>query len=101
MTKVSPGFACIVGLRSVRLTSKHARLAQPTLAPGRRHRARATARPPPRDALPNASYLGFTGAPIESTDRSTRAVFGEYIDVYDLTRAVENGATVGICYEPR
>ena len=47
-----------------------------------------------RDALPNATYLGFTGTPIESTDKSTRAVFGDYIDVYDLTRAVEDGATV-------
>ena len=44
-----------------------------------------------RDALPAATYLGFTGTPIESTDRSTRAVFGDYIDVYDLTRAVEGG----------
>jgi len=54
-----------------------------------------------RDALPNATYLGFTGTPIESTDKSTRAVFGEYIDVYDLTRAVEDGATVRIFYESR
>lgn len=54
-----------------------------------------------RDALPNATYLGFTGTPIESTDRSTRSVFGEYIDVYDLTRAVEDGATVKIFYESR
>ncbi|MDO5722428.1 MAG: type I restriction endonuclease subunit R, partial [Actinomycetaceae bacterium] len=54
-----------------------------------------------RDALPNATFLGFTGTPIESTDRSTRAVFGEYIDVYDLTRAVEDGATVKIFYESR
>jgi type I restriction enzyme R subunit len=54
-----------------------------------------------RDALPSATYLGFTGTPIESTDRSTRAVFGEYIDVYDLTRAVEDGATVRIFYESR
>jgi type I restriction enzyme R subunit len=54
-----------------------------------------------RDALPNATYLGFTGTPIESTDKSTRAVFGEYIDVYDLTRAVEDGATVKIFYESR
>jgi len=53
-----------------------------------------------RDALPNATYLGFTGTPIESTDRSTRSVFGDYIDVYDLTRAVEDGATVRI-YESR
>lgn len=54
-----------------------------------------------RDALPNATFLGFTGTPIESTDRSTRAVFGAYIDVYDLTRAVEDGATVKIFYESR
>ena len=54
-----------------------------------------------RNALPNATYLGFTGTPIESTDKSTRAVFGDYIDVYDLTRAVEDGATVRIFYESR
>jgi type I restriction enzyme R subunit len=54
-----------------------------------------------RDALPNATYLGFTGTPIESDDRSTRSVFGDYIDVYDLTRAVEDGATVRIFYESR
>jgi type I restriction enzyme R subunit len=54
-----------------------------------------------RDALPNATYLGFTGTPIESGDKSTRQVFGEYIDVYDLTRAVEDGATVRIFYESR
>lgn len=54
-----------------------------------------------RDALPGATYLGFTGTPIESTDKSTRAVFGEYIDVYDLTRAEEDGATVKIFYESR
>ena len=54
-----------------------------------------------RDALPNATYLGFTGTPIESTDKSTRAVFGDYIDIYDLTRAVEDGATVRIYYESR
>ena len=54
-----------------------------------------------RDALPNATYLGFTGTPIESVDKSTRAVFGEYIDIYDLTRAVEDGATVRIFYESR
>jgi len=53
-----------------------------------------------RDALPSATYLGFTGTPIESTDRSTRSVFGDYVDVYDLTRAVEDGATVKIYYEP-
>ena len=54
-----------------------------------------------RDSLPNATYLGFTGTPIESNDKSTRAVFGDYIDVYDLTRAVEDGATVKIYYESR
>jgi len=54
-----------------------------------------------RDALPNATYLGFTGTPIESNDKSTRSVFGDYIDVYDLTRAVEDGATVRIFYESR
>jgi type I restriction enzyme, R subunit len=54
-----------------------------------------------RDALPNATYLGFTGTPIESGDRSTRSVFGDYIDVYDLTRAVDDGATVRIFYESR
>ncbi|MCA0251697.1 MAG: type I restriction endonuclease subunit R [Actinobacteria bacterium] len=54
-----------------------------------------------RDALPKATYLGFTGTPIESGDKSTKAVFGEYIDVYDLTRAVEDGATVKIYYESR
>jgi type I restriction enzyme R subunit len=54
-----------------------------------------------RDALPNATYLGFTGTPIESNDKSTKAVFGDYVDVYDLTRAVEDGATVKIYYESR
>lgn len=54
-----------------------------------------------RDALPGATFLGFTGTPIDSTDRSTRAVFGDYVDVYDLTRAVEDGATVKIYYESR
>ncbi len=54
-----------------------------------------------RDALPNGTYLGFTGTPIESADRSTRSVYGDYIDVYDLTRAVEDGATVRIYYESR
>ncbi len=54
-----------------------------------------------RDALPGATFLGFTGTPIESADKSTRAVFGDYIDVYDLTRAVEDGATVKIFYESR
>jgi len=54
-----------------------------------------------RDALPNATYLGFTGTPIETADKSTRSVFGDYVDVYDLTRAVEDGATVRIYYESR
>lgn len=54
-----------------------------------------------RDALPSATFLGFTGTPIESTDKSTRAVFGDYVDIYDLTRAVEDGATVRIFYESR
>jgi len=46
-----------------------------------------------RDSLPNASYIGFTGTPVELTDKNTRAVFGDYIDVYDMTRAVEDGTT--------
>ena len=54
-----------------------------------------------RDALPNASYLGFTGTPIELGNKNTRAVFGDYIDVYDISRAVEDGATVKIYYEGR
>lgn len=54
-----------------------------------------------RDALPAATYLGFTGTPIESNDKSTRSVFGDYVDIYDLTRAVEDGATVKIFYESR
>lgn len=54
-----------------------------------------------RDALPNASYIGFTGTPIEFEDKSTKAVFGEYIDVYDVQRAVEDKATVPIYYESR
>jgi type I restriction enzyme R subunit len=54
-----------------------------------------------RDALPNASYLGFTGTPIELGDKNTKAVFGDYIDVYDISRAVEDGATVRIYYEGR
>ena len=49
-----------------------------------------------RDALPNASFIGFTGTPIELTDKNTKAVFGDYIDVYDIQRAVEDGATVRI-----
>jgi type I restriction enzyme R subunit len=54
-----------------------------------------------RDALPNASFIGFTGTPLELTDRNTRAVFGEYISVYDIQRAVQDGATVPIYYESR
>lgn len=54
-----------------------------------------------RDALPNATFIGFTGTPIENDDKSTPAVFGEYIDIYDMTRAVEDGATVKIYYENR
>ena len=53
------------------------------------------------DALPNASFIGFTGTPIENTDKSTPAVFGNYIDKYDILRAVEDGATVPIYYESR
>ncbi|UFS56840.1 type I restriction endonuclease subunit R [Comamonadaceae bacterium M7527] len=54
-----------------------------------------------RDALPNASLIGFTGTPIEADDVNTPAVFGNYIDVYDISRAVEDGATVPIYYESR
>lgn len=54
-----------------------------------------------RDALPNASFIGFTGTPVESTDKNTPAVFGDYIDVYDMTQAVEDGSTVKIYYESR
>ncbi len=54
-----------------------------------------------RDALPNASFIGFTGTPVELSDRNTRSVFGDYIDVYDVRRAVEDGATVPIYYEAR
>lgn len=54
-----------------------------------------------RDALPNASFVGFTGTPIEKEDASTPAVFGSYIDVYDIEQAVEDGATVRIYYESR
>jgi len=53
------------------------------------------------DALPNASFIGFTGTPIEQADRSTPAVFGDYIDVYDIQQSVEDGATVRIYYEGR
>ncbi|MCC7406350.1 MAG: type I restriction endonuclease subunit R [Bdellovibrionales bacterium] len=54
-----------------------------------------------RDALPKASYIGFTGTPVEATDVNTPAVFGNYIDIYDISRAVEDGATVPIYYESR
>ena len=54
-----------------------------------------------RDALPNASFIGFTGTPIEKEDVNTPAVFGEYIDIYDINRGVEDGATVPIYYESR
>ena len=54
-----------------------------------------------RDALPNASFIGFTGTPIEETDRNTRNVFGDYISIYDIQRAVDDGATVPIYYESR
>jgi type I restriction enzyme R subunit len=54
-----------------------------------------------RDALPNASFIGFTGTPIETEDRDTQAVFGNHIDVYDIQQAVEDGATVRIYYESR
>ena len=54
-----------------------------------------------RDALPNASFIGFTGTPIELADKNTRAVFGDYVSVYDIQRAVEDGATVPIYYESR
>jgi len=54
-----------------------------------------------RDGLPNATFIGFTGTPIESSDKSTKNVFGDYIDTYDLTQAVEDGATVKVFYEPR
>ena len=54
-----------------------------------------------RDALPHASFIGFTGTPIENTDKNTQAVFGDYVDVYDIQQAVEDGATVRIFYENR
>ena len=54
-----------------------------------------------RDALPSASFIGFTGTPIEQDDVNTKAVFGDYIDIYDISRAVEDGATVPIYYESR
>ena len=54
-----------------------------------------------RDALPNAAFIGFTGTPIESEDKDTRAVFGDYVSIYDIQDAVEDGATVPIFYESR
>lgn len=54
-----------------------------------------------RNTLPNAAYIGFTGTPISSKDRSTREVFGDYIDIYDMTQAVEDGATRPVYYESR
>lgn len=54
-----------------------------------------------RDAIPNASYIGFTGTPIEKEDKSTLGVFGDYIDIYDIKQAVDDGATVQISYESR
>lgn len=54
-----------------------------------------------RNSLPNATYIGFTGTPISSVDKSTREVFGDYIDIYDMTQAVEDGATRPVYYESR
>lgn len=54
-----------------------------------------------RDSLPNATYIGFTGTPIAEKDRNTREVFGDYIDIYDMTQAVEDGATRPVYYESR
>jgi type I restriction enzyme R subunit len=54
-----------------------------------------------RDSLPNATYIGFTGTPISAKDRNTREVFGNYIDIYDMTQAVEDGATRPVYYESR
>lgn len=54
-----------------------------------------------RDALPNATYVGFTGTPVEKEDRNTAAIFGDYVDVYDIAMAVADGATVPIYYESR
>ena len=54
-----------------------------------------------RDALPNASFIGFTGTPIEKEDISTRAIFGNYIDTYDIQQSVEDGATIPIFYASR
>ncbi len=54
-----------------------------------------------RDALPNASFIGLTGTPIETDEVNTPALFGDYIDIYDISRAVEDGAMVPIDYESR
>ena len=54
-----------------------------------------------RDCLPNATFIGFTGTPVSSKDHNTRAVFGDYIDIYDMTQAVEDGATRPVYYESR
>ncbi|MBS1680176.1 MAG: type I restriction endonuclease subunit R [Bacteroidetes bacterium] len=54
-----------------------------------------------RESLPHASYIGFTGTPVESADKNTKAIFGEYIDIYDIQQAVQDGATVPIYYESR
>ncbi len=54
-----------------------------------------------RDALPNATFIGFTGTPIENSDKSTREIFGDEVDIYDMTQAVEDGSTVKIYYESR
>ncbi|PFZ70597.1 DEAD/DEAH box helicase [Bacillus toyonensis] len=54
-----------------------------------------------RDALPNASFIGFTGTPVEASDKNTPAVFGDYIDIYDMSQAIEDGSTVKIFYESR
>ena len=54
-----------------------------------------------RDSLPNASFIGFTGTPVELVDKNTKAVFGDYIDIYDMTQSVEDGTTVKIFYESR
>ncbi|MBK2109693.1 type I restriction endonuclease subunit R [Francisella tularensis] len=54
-----------------------------------------------RDALPNATYLGFTGTPVEANDKNTPMVFGDYVDIYDISQAIDDGATVPIYYESR
>ena len=54
-----------------------------------------------RNTLPNATYIGFTGTPVSAKDRNTREVFGDYIDIYDMTQAVEDGATRPVYYESR